>query len=318
MSIATSTLRALGTDVTLAVNDPAALERARLILVDELVAIDRTCSRFRADSELVRIGTGGRPVVVSALLFEALAVSLDVARRTGGAVDPTVGAALAALGYDRDFADVVRLAGRARSRLEPKPASGWWTVELDRARRTVRIPPGTRLDLGASAKALVTDRAANRIAAVTGAGVLVSVGGDVAVAGDAPDGGWPVGIATSSGDIESVQQVVAIAAGGLASSSTVVRAWSRAGVHVHHIVDPRTGASAAPYWTLVSATGATCVEANAASTAAVVWGRRALGKLAALGQPARLVRHDGHVAAVNGWPVPETPTRSTETTGAAA
>lgn len=52
----------------------------------------------------------------------------------------------------------------------------------------------------------------------------------------------------------------------------------------------------------MSATGRTCVEANAASTAAIVWGRTALVGLETLGLPARLLRYDGRVVTVNGWP----------------
>lgn len=162
---------------------------------------------------------------------------------------------------------------------------------------------GVRLDLGSTAKALAADRAAARIATDTGGGVLVSLGGDVAVAGPAPAGGWAVGVAQeSSTPVDRVDQVVAIERGGLASSSTSVRTWRTGGRRVHHIVDPRTGDCAEPYWALVTATGSSCVEANAASTAALVWGAEALQRLALFDQSARLVRRDGTVSVVNGWP----------------
>ncbi len=184
--------------------------------------------------------------------------------------------------------------------------AGWWQVELDHRARTVSVPRGTVLDLGATAKALVADRAAARIAEATGSGVLVSVGGDVAVAGAAPDDGWAVGIApTSSSPLHAIEQVVALHTGGLASSSPAVRSWVHGGVPVHHIIDPATGTPASRHWRLVSAAGASCVEANAATTAAVVWGPDAPDRLAALGAPARLVAADGAVVTVNGWPDPE-------------
>jgi len=295
-------VRAIGTTAVLAVLDPGAADRAERILRDELSAIDGTCSRFRADSEISALHrAGGGAVKVSALLFEALEVACDVARRTQGAVDPTVGVALQALGYDRDFNDVAPDVGG--DVVAPTPAPGWWSIELDRRRRTVRVPEGVRVDLGATAKALVADRAALRIARATRSGVLVSVGGDVASAGPAPDGGWAVGIASdSSSPVEQVDQVVSIHGGGVASSSTVVRAWRRRGRPVHHIVDPSTGDSASTHWSLASCTADTCVDANAASTAAIVWGRWAVPNLSAMGHPARLVRHDGQVVTLNGWP----------------
>ncbi len=167
----------------------------------------------------------------------------------------------------------------------------------------MRIPRGVRLDLGSTAKALAADRAAARLAEYFGAGVLVSIGGDVAVAGQPPPDGWAIGIAAESATpAEQVDQVVAIRRGGLASSSTMVRRWTSGGREVHHIVDPLTGDCAEPYWALVSAVGANCVEANAVTTAALVWGERALEYLPSFGQAMRLVRSDGHAVYLNGWP----------------
>ena len=96
--------------------------------------------------------------------------------------------------------------------------------------------------------------------------------------------------------------MVAITHGGLASSATSVRAWTVGDRQVHHIVDPWTGDSVAPYWVLVSATGTSCVEANIVTTAAIVWGEQALDKLAGFDQSLRLVRFDGEVFSVHGWP----------------
>jgi thiamine biosynthesis lipoprotein len=273
------------------------------MLTAELQAIDRACSRFRDDSELQMVhARAGATVPVGELLFEALQVAVDAAERTSGAVDPTVGNAIAALGYDADL-DEVLVRPPA-----PSPAlgmvAGYLHVQLNPANRTVRIPRGVRLDLGSTAKALAADRAAVRIARGIGSGVLVSLGGDVAVAGVPPEGGWAVGIAReSSAPAGEVDQVVAITHGGLASSATAVRSWRAGERSVHHIVDPATGDCAQPYWVLVSATGRSCVDANVVTTAAIVWGDQALGKLAGFDQSVRLVRADGEVFSVNGWPL---------------
>jgi FAD:protein FMN transferase len=184
------------------------------------------------------------------------------------------------------------------------PVVGYRHVQLNPADRTVRIPRGVRLDLGSTAKALAADRAAARIAHGVGSGVLVSLGGDVAIAGVPPRGGWAVGIAReSSASAGEVEQVVAITHGGLASSATAVRTWKAGERSVHHILDPATGDCAETYWVLVSATGRTCVEANLVTTASIVWGEQALGRLAAFEQSVRLVRSDGEVFSVNGWPL---------------
>ncbi len=131
----------------------------------------------------------------------------------------------------------------------------------------------------------------------------MSLGGDVAVAGPPPLSGWPIGIApVSSTPLGEVDQVVAIGHGGLASSGTSARTWKVGDRDVHHIVDPRTGDSVEPYWRLVSATGPSCVEANLVTTAAIVWGAHALHELRHFAQAVRLVRHDGAVFSVHGWP----------------
>jgi len=312
----TRSLRGIGTTATVAVTDRGALDVGAQLLREELDAIDLACSRFRPDSELQRLHhAAGAAVEVSPLLFDAIDVACAVARATGGAVDPTVGAAVSALGYDRDFAELggpdgaPTAAGEGPGGPAPgarppaHPAPGWRRIRRHRSTRTVQVPAGVRLDLGSSAKALSADRAAARIARATSSGVLVSIGGDVAVAGAPPPGGWAVGIALDSARApDDVDQVVAVRHGGLASSSTAVRTWWHDGRRRHHIVDPATGESAEPYWALVTACADSCVHANALTTAAVVWGRRAGPKLAAAGNPARLVRHDGVVLTVNGWP----------------
>jgi thiamine biosynthesis lipoprotein len=299
----TRSFRAIGTTATVVVQDADAADEAEWVLAAELEAIDVACSRFRDDSELQLVHrSAGRPVEVSELLFEALRVAVQAAERTGGAVDPTIGNAIAALGYDADLEEV-----RTRSPAPPRalgPVAGFRHVQLQARRRSVRIPRGVRLDLGSTAKALAADRAASRIARAVGSGVLVSLGGDVAVAGPPPGGGWAVGIAReSSTPAGLVDQVVAITHGGLASSATAVRAWTVSDRQVHHIVDPRTGDCVAPYWVLVSATGTSCVDANIVTTAAIVWGEQALDKLTGFDQSLRLVRFDGRVFSVNGWPL---------------
>jgi thiamine biosynthesis lipoprotein len=282
------------------VADPDGATRAEELLRDELAGFDRVCSRFRDDSEVREIAArAGSPVQVSALLAEVLEVGLRAAELTDGLVDPTVGTVLAALGYDRDFAELPA-DGPA---VTPVVAPGWWRLAWDPANRTLLLPRNVELDLGATAKALAADRAAARIAADLGVGALVGLGGDIAVAGQAPPGGWRITVADDhTGRAPGDGPTVAIVAGGLATSGTTRRRWRCGGVTLHHIVDPRTGAPSAEVWRTVSVTGASCVDANTASTAAVVLGAHAPSWLAARGLPARLVAVDGSVRTVAGWP----------------
>ncbi len=300
-AVTTRSFSAIGTTAIVAVTEPGAAGLAEALLADELRMLDEACSRFRPDSEIHALyRSAGSPVEVSDLLFEVVQVACAVAAETGGAVDPTVGSAMDALGYDRDFplmcSDDQPVMGA------PVPAPGWETIEFDAMRRTVCIPPAVRIDVGSSAKAWAADRAASLIAARSGVGVLVSIGGDIATAGLPPTPGWSVGIARdSSVPTDDVDQVITLH-GALASSSPGVRTWTRGGCRRHHILDPRTGDCVPRYWDLVSVAAPTCVQANALSTAAVVWGARAVAPLVDRGHPVRLVRYDGEVIALNGWP----------------
>jgi thiamine biosynthesis lipoprotein len=96
--------------------------------------------------------------------------------------------------------------------------------------------------------------------------------------------------------------VIAIREGGLATSSTRARKWQRGGDLMHHILDPRTGWPADSNWRTVSVVAATALDANIASTAAVIRGPLAVGWLSKLGLAARLVALDGTVTTLAGWP----------------
>lgn len=317
---ATASWRALGTTATVLSDDPAALAPARAAVEAELAAIDLACSRFRDDSELTALnGADGEPFHAGPLLIGAVAVALRAARMTGGMVDPTLGAELRRAGYDRDFA---ALAARERAdgtgataaaRADrPDPAAGrarrrapgaWREVALDADRGLVRVPRGVALDLGATAKAYAADRAAAAAHASAGCGVLVSLGGDVAVAGPPPAGDWAVRVGEDhAAPLDGPGQTVTIAGGGLATSGTTVRRWRQGGAPRHHILDPRTGEPAAVVWRTATVAAASCVDANAASTAAIVLGVEAPAWLLRHRLPARLVAADGRVLRIGAWP----------------
>ena len=296
--------RALGTGCVVLVTDPSRLPAAVDEVKAELEDIDLACSRFRDDSDLERVNAAaGAETAVSPLLVDAVLVALRAAELTDGDVDPTVGEAMQVLGYDRDFAAVPK-DGEAIATVVRVP--GWHLVEVSREHNTVRVPAGVSLDLGATAKALAADRAATRAAAVAGCGVLVSLGGDVAVAGPPPTRGWEVRVTDShAAGPEADGQTVLVRSGGLATSSATVRRWQRGGEDLHHVIDPKTGRPADVVWRAVSVAAGSCVDANIASTAAMIRGERAPAWLDSLGLPARLVLPEGSVVRVGGWPAEE-------------
>jgi FAD:protein FMN transferase len=307
---------AIGTSVVLRVTDPAQLDEAVRLLADELEAMDRVASRFRPDSELERVNAqAGVLTAVSERLYEALSVALRAARLSGGLLDPTIGGALIKAGYDRDRHQLDRA-------LSPEPAGseavagelpvqpqayGWWDLRLVAAggftSAALLAPAGIWLDLGATAKALIADRAATVIAAATGCGVLVSLGGDIATAGPAPAAGWQIHVTDDHrSSPDSPGQTVTITGGALATSSTTTLRWSHKGRDMHHIIDPRTGQPTSSPWRTVSVTAGSCVDANTASTTAIVLGDEAPEWLEERSLPARLVAHDSAVRTLCGWP----------------
>jgi thiamine biosynthesis lipoprotein len=302
--VASTSFPALGTSALVAVTDRRKLPIAEMLLADEVALIDATCSRFRADSELARANAqSGSRVPISALLAKLVRIALRAAEATNGVVDPTLGSQMRAAGYDRTFELVRKRGSWTVGRVEP-PTANWRDVELDDEQRTLLIPKGVELDLGATAKGWAADHAAHRIAAQTGDAVLVALGGDIAVDGPATSNRrWPVRIADDhNAPLDGEGPVVEITVGGLATSGTAVRRWVTDHGEAHHLLDPRTGRPAITPWRTVSVAAPTCLDANVASTAAVVLGEEGARWLEERRLPARAVRQDGSVVTLGGWP----------------
>lgn len=289
LGLQSATWRALGTSVQLVVT--GSLDAARAAVEEVLAGVDLAASRFRADSELSRL----RPdtwTAASPLFVRALIVARDAALWTDGLVDPTLGQSLRDLGYDRTFS-LVSPDGLAVT-VRPAPG-GWRAIEVDGDR--VRAPAG--LDLGATAKGLAADLAAQAASAYA-EGVLVSLGGDVSTAGGRA---FPVLVSdTADPDRPDEGGQVVDLVGCLATSGTAARRWTRGGRVVHHLLDPRTCLPTTGPWRTASVLASTCVLADTASTAAVVAGEDAPRWLGERGFSARLVRDDGTVVRVGDWP----------------
>ena len=145
--------QALGTTVIVAVTRLEELGPASRIVRGVLASIDRSCSRFREDSEISAVNRAqGAPVAVSSEFVRAAICALRAARITDGDLDPTIGRSMRAAGYDRDFAAI-----RAGAPVRFTRAAGWRCVQLDVASATIRLPPGVEFDFGATAKALAAD-----------------------------------------------------------------------------------------------------------------------------------------------------------------
>ncbi|RAX48665.1 hypothetical protein DQ353_14115 [Arthrobacter sp. AQ5-05] len=290
-----------GLEASIAVEDPGVASDAERLVRGVVAQIDDACSRFRPDSELMRLqpelDSGAE---ASPLLAALVRSALDAARWTDGDVDPTLGKDMESLGYDRDIARV-RLGSSgavATLSLPQRRTPGWQQVDLEG--RKLTVPRNLRLDLGATAKAVAADRAASLVFDEMGCGILVSLGGDIATAGPEPEGRWQVLVQDLPTD--PCQQVTLGAGRAMATSSTQKRRWKHDGHDMHHILDPRFGLPAEPVWRSVTVAASTCLLANAYSTAGIVRGFGAVAWFEREGIAGRLVDRQGRIVATGGWP----------------
>jgi FAD:protein FMN transferase len=287
--------------VRVVVTDEAVLDAAADEVCSLMARVAQAASRFVAESELNWANiNAGRPIAVSRLMAELVSAALETAKSTRGAVDPTVGGDLLALGYDRDISLLAHADHPTPARRRPgsRLVGGCWRkVRLDRDAGLLTVPPGRPLDLGATAKAVTADWAANRVQQRYSCGVLVEIGGDLAVAG--PMRQWQIAVSERLG---APSERITLTRGGMATSTTTIRQWSLDGVAVHHIVDPNTGLSARGPWQTVTVAADSALIANGYSTAAIVRGDGALDFLMDRSVTARLVDRDGIVTRIGGWP----------------
>ena len=257
----------MGCEIVVAGAAPSELRAIEQLFAER----DRMFSRFRDDSELNRVNACAAPVIVSEEFASALNVALEAAAASDGLVDPTLGAAVESAGYDRDFAD---LEEQGESLSRPRASRGRWQSVRLKGRLLAR-PGDLCLDLNGVVKALAVDDA---LTCITGTG-FVSAGGDLATRG-------PVNVAVPGGD------VVQLLEGGVATSGSVRRRWSRGGVEQHHLIDPRTGLPCRSPWTQVTVVGASCLAADVCAKAAFLLGKDGPAWLDSRALPGRFVSHD--------------------------
>jgi thiamine biosynthesis lipoprotein len=285
--------RAMGTTVELLLDarDGGPARAATAAARAEFARLEALLSRFLPDSELSRLNRARR-MRVGPDLLRVVQAALGLRRRTGGRFDPTVGAAVAAAGYDRSWEEVRDDPAPAAAPALPAPPGA---VALDATAGWIALGPGAVLDLGAIAKGDAADRAC---ALLGRAGpCLVSAGGDIAVSGPRADGGpWDVAVAHGGGTL-----TLALAGGGLATSGVDRRRWRRGGAEAHHEIDPAAGRPARTDLLRATAVAPTAAEADALATALLVAGQDAAAGLAARwAVPAALVARDGTLTLAGG------------------
>jgi len=289
MTVDAYRISALGTQCSLLGYFRPPSAEAVSIFSDLIDQMDLAASRFRDDSEIRRIfnGEARNRVKVSPLLFDALQAALRGAEVTGGYLDPTVAGTLTALGYKADFnttfANGVSVPGGHQAIL-PR---GYKNMKLDRTNGVVTVAQGVTFDLGSTGKAFLADRIKESIEFELSEQVLVNLGGDISASIPGDGRFWPVKITNDrSLDLTSDGITIAVFGGGVATSSTLRRAWKSGDRNLHHIVDPFSGESAESIFDSVTVLAGSALDANIASCGTIAMASRGPDWLASTGLPA--------------------------------
>ena len=208
---------------------------------DEVRRLDEALSDYREDSELNRLcrAPAGRPVEVSGAIFETLALSQEIAARSGGAFDVTLGPVIR-------LWRKARKEGRLPERAERERAlavCGYRKLRLDAVARTATLAvAGMQLDLGGVAKGYSADRALGVLEGMGVVAALVAAGGDVR-AGKAPlqADSWKVGVKGLGAETGAYSRVVTLSESAVSTSGDAEQFAEIGGERYSHIVDPRTG-----------------------------------------------------------------------------
>jgi thiamine biosynthesis lipoprotein len=223
----------MGSDAHLIVvgGDPSLADHA----IQRIEDLEQRWSRFRPDSEINELNRrAGTPVPVSADTLTIVARAIEAWRLSGGAFDPTILGALIRAGYDRSFDQLGPTAPGGHSPL------GLGAADILIEGDSVCLPAGTGFDPGGIGKGLAADLVTAELIAAGAEGVCVNLGGDVRVAGAAPDGGtWTVGVDHPLASEPLV--LLGLTVGAVATSTTLRRRWVTDGEARHHLIDPRTG-----------------------------------------------------------------------------
>jgi thiamine biosynthesis lipoprotein len=268
--------------------DRAAVEPAVNRALAWFDTVERICTRFDPDSEVMRLlGHVGQPVKVSALLFEVVRFALELAELTDGAFDPTIGATLEQRGYATNY----RTGKVVHSNVDA--AGGTFRdVKLDPRAGTLMLIAPVVLDLNAVCKGLAIDLAAQALADVPG--VCIEAGGDLFARGhNAAGQPWHVGIQhpRAPGLLARTLQVTSAA---VCTSGDYERGA--------HVLDARSRTAVGDLAS-VSVVAPTAMAADGLSTAAMVLGReRGLAFLESQGVHGLLLDPDGTAYVTPGFP----------------
>jgi thiamine biosynthesis lipoprotein len=289
--------RAMGSDAHVIVSgdlvdgrDPVRVARDR---VEEL---ESRWSRFRSTSEVSELSRRAGEWVAVSTDTELLARrSVEAWRLTGSSYDPTVLGDILRAGYDRTYDEVASAPAAGTSEL--------WLgcADIEIREGAVRLPFGVGFDAGGIGKGLAADLVAEELMALGAAGVCINLGGDLRVIGVAPDRAWVIGLELGAGTDELLG-TLSLAAGGVATSTTLRRHWEIEGESRHHLIDPATGQPSDSDLVSVSVVAGTAWVAEVLAKALLLRGsKHAFDLIGGTGVEAISVDRDGVVRTSAGF-----------------
>jgi thiamine biosynthesis lipoprotein len=221
---------------------PNAAQGASAAAFKRIQQLNDVMTDYDSDSELSRLSqTSGQDqaVAVSPDLWAVLARAQELAQRSQGAFDVTVGPYVNLWRFARREGKLPDPARLAKARL----AVGYDKMQLDPAHRTVKLlVPNMRLDLGGIAKGYAVDQALKVLGRLGIASALVSGGGDMAVSAPPPGKeGWRIELPPLDTSNAPPARFVSLSHAGISTSGDLFQRLEINGVRYSHIVDPRTG-----------------------------------------------------------------------------
>lgn len=288
--------------ITLYAADEAAARAATDAAFERVEVLNSILSDYDPDSELSRLArTSGRAIPVSRDLWQVLTLSQDIAERTDGAFDITIG-------------PLVNLWRRARRKQElPAPELiaemrarvGFRKLRLDPRQRTAELlAPEMRLDVGGIAKGYAVDEALRVLATRGITRALVAASGDIGASGPPPEQpGWRIEVAALDAEGAPPAQIVWLNHSAVSTAGDTYQRVEIDGVRYSHIVDPRTGLGITDH-SLVTVLGPDCTTTDSWETTITILGpERGLKTIADIpGTAVYIVRKPGAEIEVHASP----------------
>lgn len=247
--------------------DAELLKKAEQIVL----SLEKKLSVTDSDSEIYKLNHG-ITALVSDETADIVSRSLDICKKTGGALDISVYPLVSAWGFT---------TGNYRVPSPEELAEITGRVGYDKISVTgneIALPDGMMIDLGAVAKGYAADMIIDCFREGGAESAVISLGGNVQTIGTKPDGSmWRVAIASPDGD--GYACVVSVSDSAVVTSGGYERYFETDGERYIHIIDPKTGYPVSNNIASVSVIGKSGFLCDALSTAIFVCGIEGLGNI---------------------------------------